>query len=129
MGVRCTIATLSKNRITKLDSWSKIEETIRYLSSRTLDHHKNVIQQQITNMEPQQVGKKLYSADVLVRAFEYYATSRCMYHKLRVDFKLPSIKTLSRITSKVNKLSDSQFITHILSNIEERQKNLYFSYI
>ena len=30
-GVRCTIASLSANRIIKLNSWSKLEEALRYL--------------------------------------------------------------------------------------------------
>ena len=30
MGVQCTIKSLSKNRITRLDSWSRLEEALRF---------------------------------------------------------------------------------------------------
>ena len=46
LGVRCTAASLSKNRITTLKTWSALEENIRYLNSMKKDHKKQVIQQQ-----------------------------------------------------------------------------------
>ena len=43
-------------------------------------------------MEPKPVGKKVYTSEQMTRAFEYYATSRSLYGKLRKDYKLPSEK-------------------------------------
>ena len=39
-GVKCYISSLSKNRIIKLDSWSKIEEVVRFLSAMELNNKK-----------------------------------------------------------------------------------------
>ena len=38
LGVKCSVTSLSKNRITKLDKWSKLEEALRFLNSRDLDN-------------------------------------------------------------------------------------------
>ena len=35
-------------------------------------------------------GQVKYSPDVIIRAFKYFATSRCGYLQLRDDFQLPS---------------------------------------
>ena len=66
--------------------------------------------------------KKTYSPEVIVRAYEYYATSRTTYNRLRNDYKLPSVRVLQNITSKVNNLSDKKFIEEILGNVNENQK-------
>ena len=122
MGAQCTISTLSKNRITKLDRWSKVDEGIRFLSNKELSQHEKVLKEQVSNMRPPQVGKKLYDADILRRAFTYYATSRTLYRKLRKDFKLPSEKMLSNLTSKVGNLSDHNFIQEVYGALQSEQK-------
>ena len=104
MGIRCMIATLSKNRISKQNQ------------------HQKVLQQQIACMRPPQVGKKTYTPDILIRAFDYYSASRSLYQRLRDDYKLPSVKTLSTITSKVRKLTDATFIKDVFSSLKEEQK-------
>ena len=73
-------------------------------------------------MKPQQVGKKLYSPEVIVRAFGYFASSRCTYEKFRVDYKLPSIRTMTNITSKVNNIDDQRFINGVFQQLPQRQK-------
>ena len=73
-------------------------------------------------MDARKVGEKTYSPEVIVRAFEYYATSRTLYNRLRKDYKLPSVKVLQNLTSKVNNLSDKKFIDEVFSNLEDRQK-------
>ena len=49
------------------------------------------------------VGKPIYAPEVIMRAFEYFATSRALYGKLTEDYQLPSMRTLTRITSKFSK--------------------------
>ena len=49
-------------------------------------------------------------------------TSHSLYNRLRTDFKLLSIQVLTRITSKVSKLSESKFLWNVFSSIEENQK-------
>ena len=39
-GVKCTIPSLSRNRITKLDCWSKLDEVLRYLNLMEIDTKK-----------------------------------------------------------------------------------------
>lgn len=122
LGVRCTAASLSKNRITTLKTWSALEENIRYLNCMEVDDKKQVIQQQLQAMGTQQIGKPLYTPDIIMRAFQYFATSRCLYERLRHDFQLPSVQTLTRITSKVGKLDESTFSSAVFKSLDERQK-------
>ena len=106
MGIQCSLPTLSRNNIYRLNTWSRIDEALRFLNQKEFNNHEKVLQQQFDAMKPVRVGHKVYSPDTLVRAIEYFSTSRCLYGKLRNDFKLPSEKTMSNLTSKVNKLSD-----------------------
>ena len=123
MGIQCSLPTLSRNNIYRLNTWSRIDEALRFLNQKEFNNHEKVLQQQFDAMKPVRVGHKVYSPDTLVRAFEYFSTSRCLYGKLRNDFKLPSEKTMTNLTSKVNKLSDKNFLTDVFSNLkDERQK-------
>ena len=56
VGVECRVETLWKNRIRKLDAWSRIAEAIRFLKNRELTQHEKVIQEQIECMRPQRVS-------------------------------------------------------------------------
>ena len=122
LGVRCTAASLSKNRITTLKTWSALEENIRYLNSMKMDNKKQVIQQQLQAMGTKQIGKPLYTPDVVIRAFQYFATSRSLYEKVRQDFQLPSVQTMTRITSTVAKADESIFSESVFSALEEKQR-------
>ena len=102
IGILCTIKTLSKNRMNTLNSWSRINEALRYLANSELNQHQKVLIEQFDSMKPTKVGKKKYSASVLTRAFSYFTISRSLYDRLRDDFQLPSIKTLTNITSRVS---------------------------
>ena len=87
-GVKCFIKSLSRNRITIVDSWSKFEEIIHFLNVMETDHKKNIIQQQISVMSAKLIGNKIYNSDVVIRSFEYFSTSRALYNQLRNDFQL-----------------------------------------
>lgn len=120
-GAKTFIPSLTKNRITKVRSWSAIEEIIRHLDSASVNNKLQVIQQHLEAMSGD-VGEKLYCPSIIIRAFEYFAISRSLYKKLRNDYQLPSISTLTRITSKVSKISDSSFTEQVLQTTEEKQK-------
>ena len=122
IGVKCYVTSLSKNRITKLDKWSKLEEALRFLHSKKLDNKTMVLVEQFSAMSTTPVGKKLYNHDIIIRAFEYFSTSRCLYSKLRNDYALPSIQTLTRITSKVAKVDEAPFIKNVFQNLDEKQQ-------
>ena len=122
LGVRCRAMTLSTNKITTLHTWSAFDENIRFLNCLELDNKKMIIQEQLQAMGTQQVTKQLYTPDIIIRAFQYFATSRCLYERLRHDFHLPSVRTLSRITSKVAKLDEPTFSGAVFQSLEERQR-------
>lgn len=121
-GIKCYISSLSRNRMTKLDSWSKVEEVVRYLSAMELNNKKVVLQEHVIAMATKTVGKPIYGHEIIIRAFEYFATSRCLYNRLRRDYQLPSITTLTRITSKVSKVSEVPFLKSVFESIESNQK-------
>ena len=122
VGVQCTITALVKNRITRFNSWSQIEEALRHLYAMEVDRKKMILLQQAECMGKHKQFEQKYSPEVIVRAFEYFACSRSLYHRLREDFQLPSITTLKRITSKVSKVSDDTYISSIFSKLNSGQK-------
>ena len=122
LGIECTVQTLSKNRMTTMNSWSRITEAIRYLSTKELNRQENVLRCHIEEMRPRTVGKKTYSLDTLIRAYSYFSTSRSLYKKLRRDYKLPSVKTLTNLTSKVNNTSDRTFLSETFKSLKENQR-------
>ena len=112
-GVRCTIWTLSVIRVYVFNRWSQKQEGCRFLNycEITPNTKKNVIHQQLNSMNNiTYVGEKKYSVEMFIRAFEYFALSRATYNRLRRDFQLPSISTLTRITSKVKNTDDNSYI-------------------
>ena len=109
LGVECKIPSLSAFRLKKLDAWSKVEEAIRFLRCKETSRHQNILKEQIDSMKAQPKGSKVYSPDVLIRAFNYYSTSRALYEKLREDFKLPSVKTLYLISNNFKSRENFRF--------------------
>ena len=57
------VTSLTKNRIHTVDSWSKLEEIVRYLNAMDMDHKKYVIQKQISVMSPKPVGTEIYGPE------------------------------------------------------------------
>ena len=58
------------------------------------DHKKNIVSQQFLAMAPKMVGIK-YSSDIVICAFGCYATSWTLYNRLRDDFQLASLATVT----------------------------------
>ena len=70
--------------------------------------------------------KKKNEMEAVVRAFEYCVLSRSCYIRLWQDFQLPSIRTLTRLTSSVKCLDNVSFIKCVFSNLNDvRQKNVF----
>ena len=114
---------LSSNRIKYLTSWSIVEEAISFLNAIEKSHKKEILLEQISAMNSLvHVGDRKYECTTIIRAFEYFATSRTLYNRLREDYELPSVKTLTRLTSKVNKTDDTQLLKNVFENIEDRQQ-------
>ena len=122
-GSKLSIPSLSKNRITIFNRWSLIEQALDFLEGLEMSHKKRILQEQMQLLNTKEVTKLKYSNEIIMRAFEYYMTSRTTYNLLRQDFELPSIATLTRLTSKVNNTSDAAFINGIFSSLEGVNKN------
>ena len=120
--IKCTISTLSKNRVMTVHAWSVFEEIIRYLKNVEIDNKKCVLQEHLSTMAPT-VGKTMYSQELIVRAFQYFATSRSLYNRLRIDYQLLSIKTLTRITSKVSALNETCFMPSVFDTVKAIYNN------
>ena len=58
-------------------------------------------------MVPVKVGARLYHAGTVVKAFDFFVTSRALYSNLRSEFQLPSIRNLTLITSSISKQEDT----------------------
>ena len=121
--VQTTVATLTNNRISRINKRSILEEAVRFLRAQVVTNKQGIILQSLESMRSTGASRKLYGAEIIVRAFEYYAISRSLYTKLVVDYQLPSISTLRRLTSKAAKLDDHQYIQRIFAELEDRQKS------
>ena len=66
-------------------AWSVFEEIIRYLKNMEIDNKKCVLQEHLSEMAPT-VKKRIYNQELLVRAFHYFATSRNLCNRLRIDY-------------------------------------------
>ena len=111
-----------KNRISVLKSWSAIVETVNYLQSHEPSHKVQVILQQLQSMATKSKHTKLYSSEVIVRAFCYFATSGALYRKMRKDFQFPSESTLCRITSSFSKQDCADVTANVFNSLNEKQK-------
>ena len=62
---------------------------------------------------------------MIARAFEYFATSRSLYTRLRDDFELTSISLLTKLTSKVGNVGDNEFPQSYFQHCTDpRQRNV-----
>ena len=120
MGIKVNVPCIVKNRISILKSWSAIVETVNYLHSHKPMHKFQVIHQQLQSMFTKNKHTKLYSPEVIVRAFDYFATSRSLYRKIRIDFQFPSESTLCRITSTFSKQNSGDLIANVFNTLSEK---------
>ena len=122
-GVKCNIATLSANRICSLNKWSRIQESVRFLKDKQVSNKKIVLAEHVAALGCTKVGEKKYEPATLVRAFEYFALSRTSC-QLRDDFELPSISTLTRLTSAIKNLDDNDYLYNMFFCLRDvRKKN------
>ena len=57
-GIECTITTLSRNKIQRMNKWSVLKEDIRFLSTMEACNKKNVLHEQMKTMKPPRIGEK-----------------------------------------------------------------------
>ena len=125
-GVLCTVTTLSRNKIRKISCWSSIEEAVRFLKNYddATDQKKNVIHEHLHVMGLLIMGcfGKIYPTQMITRCFEYFFVSRALYSRLCKDYQLPSIRTLTRLTSKFSTLGDTAFISKLFGKVPKIQR-------
>ena len=121
-GSPCNISSLQNNSISLCKTWSALSETIRYLSEIEVSLKKSIIFDQLQVTDKKAGNQKLYTPEMTTRAFEYFATSRSLYSRLQQDFQLPSIRTLTRITSKVGKVAESEFLCGVFEDLPACQR-------
>ena len=86
-----------------------------------IDNKTCVLQEHLSAMAPT-VGKRIYSQQLIVREFQYFATSSILHNRLRIDYQLPYINTLTRTTSKVSGLNGQCFMRSVFNTLKENQK-------
>ena len=120
-GVLCPTKTVLK--ISKLNDWGIIINVINHLNNLKISQKVKVLSEDIDSLSNiNVVGKKVYSMDTILRAFEYFATSRATYKRFVQDYQLPSVRLLQHITSQTKTSSDSEFIEKVFKNLTEKQR-------
>ena len=116
-GSPCNVVSLKSNSISHCKTWSALSEMIRYLSEVEMTHKKTILFEQLFVTDKKGGNEKLYSPKMTTRAFEYFATSRSLYSRLQQNFQLPSSCTLTRSTSKIGKVAETEFLASIFKNL------------
>ena len=75
LGVKCTITSISRNRVSQFTRWSQIEEAVRFLQTCTPSWKAHILHEQAASLGAQQVGERKYSNSTVVRDFTYFAIS------------------------------------------------------
>ena len=123
LGSSCSIPILLSSKSSSYCKyWSVFDEIIRYLKNEDICHKKKILLEHMECMSQKKIGEFTYSADIITRAFEYFAISRSLYSRISNDYKLPSIRTLTRITSKVRSQDSLEFLKNVLMSIEDTQR-------
>ena len=95
-------------------TWSALNEIVCFLSNKEVTHKTKILLQQVSVTDRNSGRDKWYSMEMAVRAFEYVSTARALHSRIAQDYQLPSIRTLTRITSKVSKVDKTKFLLDIL---------------
>ena len=75
------------------------------------------------------VGERKFSNATIVRAFCYFALSKTAYRRFCQDFELPSISTLTTLTSSAKSYDDVTYYSKIFLNLTDQlvSRNLHSS--
>ena len=79
-----------------------------------MTHKKKILFDQLFVTDKKGGNEKLYSTEMTTRAF---ATSLSLYSRLQQDFQLRSIRALPRITLKVGRVAEAEFLASIFKNL------------
>ena len=118
-GVKVSITTLSKNKIFRLDRWSKVNEVIRYFNCLEVDHKHQVLLKHLDSLGSVKVGMKMYDPEVMVMAFEHAAknpdTLATSVLGIMLDAMHGGPKMLAKMVT-VAKLN-AEFLDEVIENV------------
>ena len=125
LGVRYFIPSLSQIKIVKMNRRSVLEEAINYPSKMETSHKNQMLNDYRDAMSSaSSVGSIIYSPATLIQAFEYFSCSRASYELFCRDLHLPSVRTLIRITPKINNLQSFHFVRTVLDSLQDQQRQV-----
>ena len=86
-----------------------------------IGNKKGALQEYLWAMAPTVIAKRIYCQELIVKAFQFFATSRSLFNRPRIDCQLQCLKSIIRITSKVSTLNETYLMSGVFKTVEENQ--------
>ena len=74
-----------------------------------IGNKKGALQEYLWAMAPTVIAKRIYCQELIVKAFQFFATSRSLFNRPQIDCQLQCLKSIIRITSKVSTLNETSY--------------------
>ena len=86
-----------------------------------IGNKKGALQEYLWAMAPTVIAKRIYCQELIVKAFQFFATSRSLFNRPQIDCQLQCLKSIIRITSKVSTLNETYLMSGVFKTVEENQ--------
>ena len=86
-----------------------------------IGNKKGALQEYLWAMAPTVIAKRIYCQELIVKAFQFFATSRSLFNRPRIDCQLQCLKSVIRITSKVSTSNETYLMSGVFKTVEENQ--------
>ena len=86
-----------------------------------IGNKKGALQEYLWAMAPTVIAKRIYCQELIVKAFQFFATSMSLFNRPRIDCQLQCLKSIIRITSKVSTLNETYLMSGVFKTVEENQ--------
>ena len=86
-----------------------------------IGNKKGALQEYLWAMAPTVIAKRIYCQELIVKAFQFFATSRSLFNRPRIDCQLQCLKSIIRITSKVSTSNETYLMSGVFKTVEENQ--------
>ena len=116
LGCQVFLKCLTNNRITQFRKRTQIDAALEELSKLIPDEKTNSLLETIYALGGKKVGEKKFTPDIIIKAYSIFRHSRVAYQYMRDRYGLPSVKTLTRFTSKCAKLDETAYIKQVFKN-------------
>ena len=91
--IKCSVASLLQNQITRVTLWSQLEEAVRFLDNVASSQKRDILHEQAAMMSFKSVGERKHSNATILRAFCF--SLKTAYRQFCQDFKSSGISTLT----------------------------------